>query len=297
MHISPKNNLPLLAWLVSAIGVVSVVGGWLFTTVWPMFRTHGWTLLQRTAVACGCEQWLVTPHPWLMTLAFVLLTLLGVVMLTAFGRMVWMIMATRRFQRAIQRTAVRTVWVKRTPIHRVIQTQPMAVCLGWFRPHIYISTGLEKLLTPMELWAVIQHELNHAEQRDPGQRLVMKMIQVFFPWQRQWFIRWQAWQEVTADMAVPDAKQLQRALVKLLSVPQSQLPIAATWFSATDLRIQHLLGDTLSRPRLWPLLWILLCLAVGLGVTQRAVVHTNTIPSLVQCLATQPMCDALMSYD
>ena len=42
----------------------------------------------------------------------------------------------------------------------------MAFCLGFFRPKIYLSTGLTKLMNGPELEAIILHEKYHLLKRD-----------------------------------------------------------------------------------------------------------------------------------
>ena len=48
----------------------------------------------------------------------------------------------------------------------ILNKKPLAFCLGFFRPKIYLSTGLTKLMNGPELEAIILHEKYHLLKKD-----------------------------------------------------------------------------------------------------------------------------------
>lgn len=64
---------------------------------------------------------------------------------------------------------------------KVIQDKkPLAFCLGFFEPKIYLSTGLIKLMNLYELEAIILHEKYHLLKKDNTLLVVVSFIKQFF---------------------------------------------------------------------------------------------------------------------
>jgi len=64
---------------------------------------------------------------------------------------------------------------------KVIQDEkPLAFCLGFFRPKIYLSTSLIKLMNRYELEAIILHEKYHLLKKDNILLVVVSFIRQFF---------------------------------------------------------------------------------------------------------------------
>jgi hypothetical protein len=58
-------------------------------------------------------------------------------------------------------------------LYCVPDDEPYAVCLGLWRPEIYVSTGLCARLSPSALRAALAHEESHRRRRDPLRLLVV----------------------------------------------------------------------------------------------------------------------------
>jgi Zn-dependent protease with chaperone function len=94
-----------------------------------------------------------------------LLAALGVTVLVTAGIAIW------RQLRAYRRFVAHVPVLGQLPGHPdvtvIADTKPQAFCLGYLRPHVYISTGAVKLLSSDELDAVLLHEQHHLSARDP----------------------------------------------------------------------------------------------------------------------------------
>ena len=59
-------------------------------------------------------------------------------------------------------------------------TSSHAFCLGFFRPRIWLTSGLVNLLSEAELAAVIAHEAYHCQKRDPLRLAISRALQAGF---------------------------------------------------------------------------------------------------------------------
>ncbi len=62
----------------------------------------------------------------------------------------------------------------------IADKKPLAFCLGFFRPKIYLSTGLIGLMNGPELEAIILHEKYHLSKRDNISLIVVTFAKQFF---------------------------------------------------------------------------------------------------------------------
>ncbi len=129
--------------------------------------------------------------------------------------------------------------------------EPLAFCYGLLRPRLMVSTGLVKLLDDDELEAVIRHEAAHLLHRDPLRIVVARSLSLalsFVPFSAGVRDAYLCARELRADRAAvsgmgdafPLASALQRTLVSEASSDVRWLAVGA--LSATDVRIDHLLG-------------------------------------------------------
>lgn len=132
-----------------------------------------------------------------------------------------------------------------------------AFCAGYLRPCVYVSTATLAVLDPAELHAVLAHESEHREHRDPlriASARVLGHALFFLPALRRLVERYAELAELRADAAAVrathgDRAPLASALLAFGLTAHPGLGIAPD-------RIDHLLGERIS-PRI-PRAWILL---------------------------------------
>ncbi|MGK7346113.1 MAG: M56 family metallopeptidase [Candidatus Nitrospinota bacterium M3_3B_026] len=126
-----------------------------------------------------------------------------------------------------------------------------AFTLGLLRPRVYISTALVRELDEGELEAVVLHELNHAEKRDPLKLFVLSFIQdllFFVPLGSYLSKLFHGTKEFAADeRAVRETGKpfdLANALVKMMRMRRGSIPAGVQALDNTSLaekRIKELL--------------------------------------------------------
>lgn len=137
------------------------------------------------------------------------------------------------------------------PVLCMESESPTALCAGGLRPRIFVSHGLVRELSSVELRAVLIHEAGHARRRDPLRRQVRQSVAaaLFFAPLVQWWAERQAIRdELRADRAAIEAcgpEPLARAL--LLTAP-GPARAAAAIDGAASVRVSHLLGDAVGLP-------------------------------------------------
>lgn len=248
-------------------------------------------LQRKSSTGCGCDQFAAIPNTPASWFLFSLLVTSAVYIGWVGLRMVVMMWQTHRFRRSLQQQVIRTTSYQGTPIHTVTANEPTAVCLGYIHPHIYISRSLIHTLSGFEVLAVMQHELEHAKRLDPLQRLLLQALPSAM------LKRYAAVQEIIADEAVTDRPAIRSAFVKLtdkLSVPVTAL--AVTWFSTSQARINHWLGEPIKLPTFRLGVIISLVFSLVLIVSYRAFAAEPVTQAFGQCLADQTMCESVMSY-
>lgn len=134
--------------------------------------------------------------------------------------------------------------------HLVALETPVALCHGFLRPRLMLSTGALRGLSPVELEAVLRHEQAHLCRRDPlrllGARALADALPAL-PILREMAEVLPLAQELAADrlaLSAVGAEALGGALLKLGNAlgPLHGQAIAVGAFSALDARIDQLLG-------------------------------------------------------
>lgn len=259
--------------------------------VWP-YLGLGSSQLDKFVTACGCGEFVVGSGISRPIIAVLIgLSVVGFLLILSLVKSVFMFVRTVRFERALNKVIIDKTESKSVKIFRTKQSDPMAVCIGLLKPRIYISTGLEEVLTPFELWAVIEHELDHATKHDPLYRFLLKSSQPFFPFFGKIFNHYQTLSEVAADEAVGNNRDLQKAILKLVTVHQSTQNLAATFYSPTEVRINRFLGQPIERPKLTRFTGLVISLVFALGIGFHALAQQDIqTEALNSCLEKQPMC-------
>lgn len=251
---------------------------------------------------------------------FLILTLLLLVLLRglwSFGQQVWQtyrfahgflplqIHLPARLEKLLSAhhlTTKQVICLDLAPVH--------AFCLGFWRPRIWLTTGLLNMLTDDELKAVLAHEAYHLYQRDPLRLAVGRAVGnafFFLPLMASLAYRAELDQELGADNAaityLGDDLPLLCVLQKLLAqqpVPQeSPLPTMAA-FNVTEARLQRLLYPTPQPKRNWRHTWSQWLMNLGVLVmltffgylsVQPVMAHTSldacTVEDVMQPLQTR----------
>lgn len=112
-------------------------------------------------------------------------------MLLALVKIAIIVLKTKIFkQKIIVQTMPKIVWklIKKHELFGEVKVicdkKPLAFCLGFFQPKIYISTGLIKLMNRYELEAIILHEKYHLLKKDNLLLVAVafiKQFMLFFP--------------------------------------------------------------------------------------------------------------------
>lgn len=136
----------------------------------------------------------------------------------------------------------------------IADQQVYAFCAGLLAPRIYASVGLLAMLTLTEVEAVLRHEANHLHRRDPLRLFLSELIIAIlapFPAIRTLYNRARVGAELAADRAalsVIPLPILASALVKVSRATSSPVPLASAGFSASEARIDALLGRSVAVP-------------------------------------------------
>jgi hypothetical protein len=125
-----------------------------------------------------------------------------------------------------------------------------AFCLGFWRPHIWLTSGLVNLLTDEELAAVLVHEACHCRGRDPLRLLISRAIRsafFFLPLVSDLARHAELQQEVAADQSairqLGDDLPLLCALQKLLTQGKEVTPfpeVTLLSFKVSEARLRRL---------------------------------------------------------
>ena len=246
-------------------------------------------LKRQSDSVCGCNQFDVIPNTPASWLLFGLLVASIVIGISVMLKMVVMLWQTSQFHRTVARHVLHTTVYRNTPIHTVNLPGPKAVCVGYFKPQVYISATVLKTLSGFELLAVIQHEAEHAKRFDPLQRLLLQALP------QQLLKRYTAAQEIIADDVVTDVVAVQSAFVKMTDVAQPGT-LAATWFSTSQARVNHWLGEHTPVPSFrFGVIGVIIFGGLLISSYQAFAAEPAT-QAFGQCLAVQTMCESVMSY-
>ena len=129
---------------------------------------------------------------------------------------------------------------------------PTAFTSGFFRPSCYVSKGLVEKLTPAELDIVIEHELEHARNKDPLFMLFIACLSAYYPKKMALLLnaKYRLMTEHIADqssLVKHSAQDVAATIVKVVRLQQVVAPKTkdafCSYFGANDItmRIQQLL--------------------------------------------------------
>jgi Zn-dependent protease with chaperone function len=163
---------------------------------------------------------------------------------------------------------VGTIRLRRTLAERLVgrrdgallldEAEPLAFCLGFLRPRVYVSTGAVDLLDDRALEAVLAHERHHAARRDPLRFAAARVLEetlFYIPGVGRLARRQHALAELSADefaAAGPGGRSA-------LALAMLAFDDASTRGSIEPERVDHLLGKPVS----WRLPLLACLVAVG----------------------------------
>lgn len=168
---------------------------------------------------------------------------------------------------------------------RVVEyATPEAFCYGLLRPQICLTAPLLRLLSPVELEAVLRHERHHLRRHDPLRTVIWTIVSNMFWWLDDHAHHAHLLRELAADRAViaeQGRTPLASALFKLLAVPNahqlSRPGIAVSGLSVTDARIDQLIHPAqVVAPRLivWQWLYVPIVVLLTLAVCSLIMAHS-----------------------
>lgn len=119
-------------------------------------------------------------------------------------------------------------------------SRPFAMTVGIRWPEVILSTAALRVLSRVQLQAVLEHEAHHVEQREPLRRLLIGLALLWVPrrsLRRSLRESYVAASELEADARVRDQRILGTALLQLVTPP-----IPAAGFSPLDARVERLVN-------------------------------------------------------
>jgi hypothetical protein len=147
-------------------------------------------------------------------------------------------------------------------IYVIANPRPWAFCAGLFRPKVWLSTGLLRLLDGAELEAVLRHERHHLRHRDPLKLMLVRAAAdalFYLPLARELARAYEIDKELGADAEVTGSSAgqvgLAGAMLKLLSTERGAIEGAAIGSLLLDRRagVMGLRLDQLTGIRVPPL--------------------------------------------
>ena len=153
---------------------------------------------------------------------------------------------------------------------------PTAFTTGLFRPVCYVSKGLADKLSSTELNIVIEHEFEHARNKDPLSKLFIAFLSAYYPKKLALLLhaKYGLITEQIADQSTVlkhSAEDVAGTLIKVVklqkSAPINESSLSLSFFGANDIaqRVHHLLTPTNKTiPVIIPIFFMLvmLCLTV-----------------------------------
>ena len=153
---------------------------------------------------------------------------------------------------------------------------PTAFTTGLFRPVCYVSKGLADKLSSTELNIVIEHEFEHARNKDPLSKLFIAFLSAYYPKKLALLLhaKYGLITEQIADQSTVlkhSAEDVAGTLVKVVRLQKSasinESSLSLSFFGANDIaqRVHHLLTPTNKTiPVIIPIFFMLvmLCLTV-----------------------------------
>lgn len=219
----------------------------LVTGLTVMLLWRAWpTAMTPAHSTCGCTVGLAistAAHGLAQAGAAVALFLLGWL---AFG-LVKNFYQQYRVKRAADRNIAQTIVHQPTgqTIRIVSDTRPQAYSLGWWRPRVYLTSGLVRSLRKSEITAVVRHEQSHCQTRDPLMATLFQALDQAWgwgmPWIRQWARMATSLRELIADRAATDDYQRTQSLASAMAKLMESTPAALAAMSPNTSRVERLL--------------------------------------------------------
>lgn len=201
----------------------------------------------------------------------VALAIVAIVLLRAISNIGQQMRSTHRFMRLFwpPREIPPTRLQELLAIHRLSTKDivylnlptPYAFCIGFWRPRIWLTSGLTDLLNDDELTAVLIHEAHHCRRRDPLRLLISRAIRsgfFFLPLVGDLAKLVELQQEIEADQLViqkmgddlPLLCSLQKLLTRGVSGTLSP-KVTVTPFNVTEARLRRLIYPANSTRFCW----------------------------------------------
>ncbi len=148
----------------------------------------------------------------------------------------------------------------------VAAPQPFALCYGWLKPRVLVTTGLTEAMDEQELSSVLAHEKYHLTQNDPFKILIVRTLRdavIFFPVLHDLVENYLLLQEIAADQHAlahgATRETLASALLKVFRSPTwDALGVGA--YSSFGERVQHLAQP--NRKFNWRISWVRVLISV-----------------------------------
>ena len=240
------------------IGAVCL--GWVLVGHWLPALALEAPLLQK--IFC-CDPLNPTPIPGLPPgLRFFHLVGMGL-MAIGLGSILYKVWQTTRYTTRLLKSSPADFPVKVRPIlselniHRHVvvipAADPFALCFGFLRPRICLSSGLIEALSPDQIRAVLCHEERHRQRLDPLRILILEGVQAtffFMPLILEWCANYKIKLELEADNYAVDLvgkSSLAGALYRLISCNSSpalkESGAVTVGLGSTAARVAELLGE------------------------------------------------------
>ena len=290
---NPRRADLALAWLV----LLATLSAWLALT---LSKTGLESVLALIVTVCRRSVAETVAHgAELGRLSLLLPLTLGLIL--ALVEAVRLMLATRRWITSLTPACRKpTRWLNRLAykcglIHAttlVEMEHPFVFTHGFFKPRVWLSTGLMYTLAPDELEAVLRHEAHHRLAHDPLKILIARCLSralFFVPVARDLGDAYYLAKEIAADefatLGMSDALPLARALRKLITAQYKAAPegVLVSELGVTEARLVALLHPAHSQPFIafrhigLSLLWVLLL--VGILYAPAA----GHLPSFAEC--------------
>lgn len=244
------------------------------------------------AVLAACQRF--APGFSLDALLILSLAAVGLLVQVLAGRsLVRQLRATRRFLAGQAVIGSRVIGGIRVEIADT--SRPVAFCVGYLRPRVYLSSGALESLSSPELEAVVVHEGHHRARRDPLRILVARVLGdalFFVPIMRRLGARYAQLAELAADEAAVHRKDARTLASALLAFGETRTPAVVVGIAPE--RVDHLLG----RPAAWELPVSLLMASamaiVGLGALTLLTATATGAASLTLAALVAQVCMAAM---
>lgn len=257
MPASAEHSLarPYARWLYALTAVIAALG--LLATVQALITAYQSIRIGPTAghtvVLLGLQ--LTYPRVNVGGAVILLLACFGVVAIVRGCAAALRLVRTQR--RFLSQLSVHGSLPDRGEVIVFEHTRAQAFCVGYLRPCVYVSTATVDALNPAELHAVLAHENEHREHRDPLRIALARVLShalFFLPALRRLVERYAELAELRADAAAVRASEGDRA--PLASALLAFGLTAHPGLGIAPDRIDHLLGQQIASRT--PHAWILL---------------------------------------